>query len=113
MALSFGRWLGRGMWCRDSLWICRQNGQVNRDAASVVPTAETADGGSGSTHGSFSSRPQTPKGGGKLVLRMLNRLEEIYPDKAEQLRFRVGHDDWPDIRILFEASMFLIRSASY
>jgi hypothetical protein len=91
----------------------KTNGQVNRDAASVVPTPTTEDGGSGSTHGSFSSRPQTPKGGGKLVLRMLNRLEEIYPDKAEQLRFRVGHDDWPDIRILFEASMFLIRSASY
>jgi hypothetical protein len=62
---------------------------------------------------SFSSRPQTPKGGGKLVLRMLNRLEEKYPDKAEQFRLRVGHDDWPDIRILFDASMFLIRVASY
>jgi hypothetical protein len=30
----------------------KTNDQVNRDAASVVPTSETADGGSGSTHGS-------------------------------------------------------------
>ena len=33
------------------------NDQVNRDAASVVPTSETADGGSGSTDGSFSATP--------------------------------------------------------
>jgi hypothetical protein len=33
------------------------NDQVNRDAASVVTTSETADGGSGSTHGSFSATP--------------------------------------------------------
>jgi hypothetical protein len=33
----------------------KMNDQVNRDAASVVPTSETADGGSGSTHGSFSA----------------------------------------------------------
>jgi hypothetical protein len=31
------------------------NDQVNRDAASGVPTSETADGGSGSTDGSFSA----------------------------------------------------------
>ena len=29
----------------------------NADAASVVPTSETADGGSGSTHDSFSATP--------------------------------------------------------
>jgi hypothetical protein len=28
----------------------KTNDQVNRDAASVVPTSETEDGGSGSTH---------------------------------------------------------------
>ena len=33
----------------------KTNDQVNRDAASDVPTSETADGGSGSTHGSFSA----------------------------------------------------------
>ena len=32
----------------------KTNDQVNRDAASVVPTSESVDGGSGSTHGSFS-----------------------------------------------------------
>jgi hypothetical protein len=31
----------------------KTNDQVNRDAASVVPTSETTNGGSGSTHGSF------------------------------------------------------------
>ncbi len=33
----------------------KTNDQVNRDAASGVPTSETADGGSGSTLGSFSA----------------------------------------------------------
>ena len=31
----------------------KTNDQVNRDAASVVPTSATEDGGSGSTDGSF------------------------------------------------------------
>ena len=35
----------------------KTNDQVNRDAASDVPTSETADGDSGSTHGSFSATP--------------------------------------------------------
>ena len=33
----------------------KTNDQVNRDAASVVPTPTTENGGSGSTHGSFSA----------------------------------------------------------
>jgi hypothetical protein len=33
----------------------KTNDQVNRDAASVVPTPTAEDGGSGSTHGSFSA----------------------------------------------------------
>jgi ABC-type transport system involved in cytochrome bd biosynthesis fused ATPase/permease subunit len=33
----------------------KTNDQVNRDAASVVPTSETTNGGSGSTHGSPSA----------------------------------------------------------
>jgi hypothetical protein len=44
----------------DQAWLSLRycvgaNDQVNRDAASVVPTSETADGGSGSTPCSFSA----------------------------------------------------------
>ena len=45
------------------------NDQVNRDAASVVPTSETTNGGSGSTHCSFSAINPFKQFDGKTIER--------------------------------------------
>jgi hypothetical protein len=74
-----------------SLRSLNANDQVNRDAASVVPTSETADGGSGSTHCSFSAINPFKQFDGKTIERTEYRGGDL------RLHFTDGTSGYVDI----------------